>query len=38
MIEVLFVLIPVMIACGGYLSATILHPSQEPLEEFVGGP
>jgi hypothetical protein len=37
MIEVLFVIIPVLIACGGYLSSVVLHPSQEP-DEFVGGP
>ena len=38
MLEVLIVLIPVMIACGGYLSSTILHPSQDPPPEVVGGP
>lgn len=37
MVEVFFVLIPVLVACGGYLSSVILHPAHEP-EEIVGGP
>ena len=41
MLEVLVVLIPVLLACGGYLSSMALHPSQDPWDpqdEFVGGP